>query len=99
MQPGDNIYRDAVVQFSELAGEQGVLEGCDLKGPAVIVPQDSNFASSRLVGNPNALLWEISSNRTKVIGATLIRNCTFMNVGFAGPAEFVEQVRQSLGSS
>jgi hypothetical protein len=104
VQPGDNVYRDAVIRISELAGEQGVLEGfvfesCDLKGPAVVVPQGSNFASSRLVGNPNALLWEISSNRTKVIGATLIRNCTFMNVGFAGPAEFVEQVRQSLGSS
>ena len=109
MQPGDNVYRDAVIRISELAGEQGVLEGfvfesCDLKGPAVVVPQGSNFASSRLVGDPDALLWEIPPNRPEVIGAILVRNCTFedctfINVGFAGPAEFVEQVRQSLGSS
>ena len=109
MQPGDNVYRDAVIRISELAGEQGVLDGfvfenCDLKGPAVVVPQGSNFASSRLVGDPDALLWEIPPDRTEVIGAILVRNCTFedctfMNVGFAGPAEFVEQVRQSLGST
>ena len=109
MQPGDNVYRNAVIRISELAGEQGVLEGfvfegCDLKGPAVVVPQGSNFASSRLVGNPDALLWEIPPDRPGVIGAILVRNCTFedctfLNVGFAGPPEFVRQVRQSLDSS
>ncbi len=109
MQPGDNVYRDAVIRIVELAGEQGVLEGfvfesCDLKGPAVVVPQGSNFANSSLVGDPDALLWEIPLDRPEVIGAILVRNCTFegctfMNVGFAGPPEFVQQVRQSLGSS
>lgn len=109
MQPGDNVYRDAVIRIAELAGEQGVLEGfvfegCDLKGPAVVVPQGSNFANTNLVGDPNALLWEIPPERTEVIGAILLRNCTFegctfINVGFAGPPEFIEQVRQNLGSS
>lgn len=108
MQPGDNVYRDAVIRVAELAGEQGVLEGfvfegCDLKGPAVLVPQGSNFANSNLVGDPDALLWEIPPDRPGVIGAILVRNCTFegctfLNVGFAGPPEFVRQVRQSLGS-
>lgn len=109
MQPGDNVYRDAVIRIVELAGEQGVLdgfvfEGCDLKGPAVVVPQGSNFASSSLVGDPDALLWEIPPDRPEVIGAILVRNCTFerctfINVGFAGPSEFVQQIRQGLGSS
>lgn len=109
MQPGDNVYRDVVIRISELAGEQGVLEGfvfegCDLKGPAVVVPQGSNFANSSLVGDPDALLWEIPPDRPEVIGAILVRNCTFedctfMNVGFAGPPEFIEQVRRSLGST
>ena len=108
MQPGDNVYRDAVIQIAELAGEQGVLEGfvfegCDLKGPAVLVPQGSNFANSNLVGDPDALLWEIPPDRPGVIGAILVRNCTFegctfLNVGFAGPPEFVREVMQSLGS-
>lgn len=44
MQPGDNVYRDAVIRIAELAGEQGVLDGfvfkgCDLKRPAVVAPQ------------------------------------------------------------
>jgi len=108
VQPGDNVYRDAVIRITELAGEQGVLDGfvferCDLKGPAVLVPQGSTFANTNLVGNPDALLWEIPPERPQVIGAILARNCTFegctfMNVGFAGSPEFIEQTRQSLGS-
>ena len=108
MQPGDNVYRDAVIRVAELAGEQGVLEGfvfegCDLKGPAVLVPQGSNFANSNVVGDPDALLLEIPPDRPQVIGAILVRNCTFegctfLNVGFAGPPEFVREFRQSLGS-
>jgi hypothetical protein len=109
VQPGDNVYRDAVVRIAELAGEHGVLdgfvfEGCDLKGPAVLVPQGSTFANTNLgAGDPDTLLWEIPPDRPRVIGAILARNCTFegctfVNVGFAGPPEFVQQMRQSLGS-
>ena len=109
MQPGDNVYRDAVIRISELAGERGVLDGfvfesCDLKGPAVLVPHGSTFAEANLIGDPDALLWEIPPDRPEVIGAILVLNCTFerctfMNVGFAGPPEFVQQIRQSLGST
>ena len=107
MRPGDNVYRDAVIRISELAGERGVLEGfvfegCHLKGPAVPVPQGSTFAGANLIGNPDALLWEIPPDRREVIGAILALNCTFegctfTNVGFAGPPEFVRQMRQGLG--
>ena len=109
MEPGDNIYRDVVIRIAEFAGEQGILEsfvfeGCDLKGPAVLVPQGSTFANTNLLGNPDAFLWEIPPDRPQVIGAILVRNCTFegctfMNVGFAVSPEFIEQTRQSLGSS
>ena len=49
-------------------------------------------------------MWEITPERPEVIGAILALNCTFegctfMNVGFAGPPEFVQQIRQSLGST
>jgi hypothetical protein len=84
-----------VIRISELAGERGLLEGfvfegCDLKGPAVLVPQGSTFVEANLVGDPDALLWEIPPDRPEVIGAILALNCTFegctfMNVGFAGP--------------
>jgi len=71
VQPGDDVYRDAVIRIAGLAGEQGVLEsfvfeGCDLKGPAVLVVQGSNFANSNLVGDPDALLWEIPPDRPGV---------------------------------
>ncbi len=75
-----------------------MFEGCDLKDPAVLIPQGSTFANTSLVGDTDALLWEIPPDRTQVIGAILVRNCTFegctfMNVGFAGPPEFIRQVR------
>jgi hypothetical protein len=47
-----------------------VFEGCDLKGPAVLVLQGSNFANSNLVGDPDALLWEIPPDRSQVIGGS-----------------------------
>lgn len=108
MQPGDNEYRDAVIRVAELAGDRGSLDGfvfvgCDLKGPAVMVPQGSNFANTNLVGDAGALLWEIPPDRPEVIGAVLAINCTFedctfVNVGLAGPKDFIEQVRESLGA-
>jgi hypothetical protein len=75
MQPGDNVYRDAVIRVTGPAGEQGILnsfvfEGCDLKGPAVLVLQGSNFANSNLVGDPDAYLWEIPPDRSRVIGGS-----------------------------
>ena len=109
VQPGDNVYESAVIRVAELAGEEGRLEGfvfrnCDLKGPAVLVPQGSNFASTNLIGAPDALLWEIPPDRPEVIGAILVRNCTFesctfLNLGLAGPPDFVKQVRESLGAT
>ncbi len=109
MQPGDNVYRGVVVRVAELAGDGGVLDGfvfedCHLKGPAVMIVQGSNLANSSLIGDANALLWEIPPDRPEVIGAILARNCTFedctfVNVGLAGPKDFIEQVRQSLGAS
>ena len=59
VQPGDNVYRGAVIRISELAGKRRVHEGCDLKGPAVLVTQGSSFVEANLVGDPDTLLWAI----------------------------------------
>jgi hypothetical protein len=59
-----------------------VFEGCDLKGPVMLVPQGSNFTNSSLVGDPDALLWEIPSDRPEVIGTVLVPNCTFEGCTF-----------------
>jgi uncharacterized protein YjbI with pentapeptide repeats len=107
VRPGDNVYREEVIRISDLAGDRGVLEGfvfekCELRGPAVVILQGSNLANNNLMGDPDAFLWEIPPTRPAVIGAVLAKNCTFeectfVNVGLAGPPEFIRQVRQNLG--
>lgn len=106
VQAGDNIYRDSVVRVVDLAGSFGgldgfVFEGCDIKGPAVLVPQNSTFLGSSLMGDPSAWLWEIPPERTEVIGAILVRNCTFedctfIDIGLAGTPEFVQKIKEGL---
>ena len=109
MQPGDNVYRDAAIWIWELAGELGILAtflfpNCDSRGSAVLVPQGSSFVEANLGRGPGRPVVGDTPDRPEVIGAILALNltfegCTFMNVGFAGPSEFVQQIRQSLGST
>jgi len=95
------------VRLCELAGTEGVIEGlhftdCQITGPAVLVVQgDFSLVNSEILGNPDAYLWEIPPNRSRVVGAILVKDCkfercTFKNVGWAGPPEFIERVRQSV---
>lgn len=106
MQTGDNIYRGGVVRISAIAGDFGglegfVFEGCEIRGPAILVPQGSAFTGSSFMGDPDAWLWEIPPERTEVVGAILVRdctfdNCTFVDIGLAGTSEFVHQIKRSL---
>jgi hypothetical protein len=97
-------YKDRVIRLCELVGENGVLtsvrfEHCDIKGPAVIVLQDSTLSHNNLGGpSADAILWEIPLARPVVVGAVLAKNCvfdrcTFMNVGFAGPPDLIAKMR------
>lgn len=102
----DRTYHDRVVRLSELAGDEGVLDGftfigCHLKGPVVVVPRDCAFAHTTFQGHPDALLWEIPESRSSIIGALLVTGCTFERctfeaVGFAGGPEFARQFRAAL---
>jgi len=97
-------YLGEDVRLTELAGDEGVIEGdrfkdCHVYGPAVLVVQgEFSLLDSEIEGDSDAFLWEISPDRERVIGAILVKNtsferCTFRNVGFAGPPEFIERIR------
>jgi hypothetical protein len=106
--PDDKTYTDKVVSLCEYAGEAGVLdgfrfEGCDIKGPAVVVLQgEGSLVNCTFQGEPDALLWEVPVSRTTVIGVILLKachfeQCTFINVGFAGPPDFITSMKRGSG--
>lgn len=100
-------YHDDAVNLAEIAGHNGVIEGahftnCEVNGPAVIVVQgEFSLVDNEIEGDPDAFLWEIPENRTRVIGAILVKdttfeNCTFKKVGLAGRSDFIERMRQDV---
>lgn len=105
----DKDQHEKVVNLVELAGDDGVLEGyrfenCRVKGPVVLVVNgEFNLVGNTIEGDPEAFLWEISPDRSHVLGAILVKDstfegCTFINVGLAGYPEFIEQIRQGVES-
>jgi hypothetical protein len=103
------IYRKQIVDIADLLnGTYDVLDGltfidCDIKGPAVLLLQDVTINHGNFAEDMNAILWDISPSRPVVAGAVLVRNCTFerclfVNVGFAGPPEFIEAMRQGIST-
>ncbi len=104
---GEEQPRNDVIRLSELAGDDGIIDGHHfedrhIKGPAVIVVQgDFSLLENEIKGDPDAFLWEISPERERVLGAILVKDCTFegctfTNVGIAGPPEVIERIRASL---
>ena len=95
-----NRFQGQVVRIALFAGDPGVIrdatfERCHIKGPAVMVPIGKTVMEhNRFDGTADALLWEIPPERSKVIGAIALENCTFtechfMNIGIAGPPDLI----------
>jgi hypothetical protein len=96
-----------VVSLALIAGSDGAVRDvefvdCQVNGPALIVPRDSEFTDCGWDTNDvEALLWEIAPSRTIVIGPVLVERCRFLacrftRVGIAGPAAAITQWRESL---
>jgi hypothetical protein len=103
----DRYYEDRVVRLADLVGSGTVLDGftfvgCQVNGPALILPRDSVFASNDFDSpTPDALLWEIAPERPEVVGVIEVTNCTFercrfAHVGIAGPPTVIAHFRSSL---
>lgn len=95
-----NRFQGQVVRIALFAGDGAVIrdatfESCDVRGPAVLVPTGKTVMEhNRFDGTADALLWEIPPDRSNVIGAIALENCTFtgchfMNIGIAGPPDVI----------
>jgi hypothetical protein len=101
-------YRNDVVRLADLTVNSSTIDGitfvgCQILGPAVLVP-----ISSTIVGctwdapDVNALFWEIASDRPVVVGAIAAVGCTFSSckfseVGLAGGRDLREQFVSDVG--
>jgi hypothetical protein len=104
----DNIYHERVIRLCELVEGQPIIQdceftGCVIRGPAVLALSGSTLENCNLGVNPDEILWELPSPRSKT-GAIAAVNCTFDRcqfdgVGFCGPREFVRDIRQSMDAS
>lgn len=97
-----NYHRNSVIRLADLTVTGPVVrshqfENCLILGPAVVaLTGESSLEGCQFNGEPDELLWEIPTSRPKVIGATLLEDCrfarcTFQQVGFAGPPEFIDK--------
>ncbi len=92
-----------VIHLAMLAGEDGVIsnqsfERCDIKGPAVLIAINDSVIEHNRIDGGDAALWEVPADRVGFIGAVVadgcrFTGCHFMNVGFAGPPEFIARLK------
>lgn len=103
----DKTYRKAVVRITDLVAEDGRLDGflfdgCHISGPAVMVFHSCSITNSNLGGpGADAILWEIPLTRQQIVGVVgalncAFDNCTFDGIGFAGPPDFIKQLRDGV---
>jgi hypothetical protein len=94
---GDGKFRDDVIRIAELTVNTFLLEdlefsNCRIIGPAVLAILDNVSIIGCRWDAPGfeALFWEVAPTRPVVVGAVGVRNttfanCSFENVGVAGP--------------
>ena len=108
LQPSDGHYRNTLIRLTDLAVTEEVLsdltfEGCDLVGPAVILPLGTTEISNcKWDGTPESIFWIIPRNREILIGAIGLANCQLIgcrlrNIGLAIPEDALDNVRQGFG--
>ena len=99
---GDRHFRDDVVRLAALTVNTSRLEGygfsnCRIIGPAILgILNNVTIAGSRFdAPGLDAIFWEIPPGRGPVVGIIAVAdctfsNCTFENIGVAGPPELRE---------
>jgi hypothetical protein len=104
-----NEYKDQVVELSRLAVNSTLLEdltfvGCQIVGPAVVVPlEDVQLIDcSWDAPNEKALFWIIDDDRSELVGAIGLRNCiftacNFRDIGLGVPESRVEETLKGFG--
>lgn len=104
---GEKRFRNDVVRLADLTVNTFILDGyefsnCKILGPAILVPQGrTSIVECGWEGDLDAIFWEIGADRQLVIGAIAIvdctfSNCTFSQIGLAGPPELRDMMEGSL---
>lgn len=104
---GEKRFRNDAVRLADLTVNTFILEGyefsnCRILGPAILVPQgQTSIVECGWEGTLDAIFWEIGPDRPIVVGAIAAVNCTFSNcsfsqVGIAGPRELREIMEQGM---
>jgi hypothetical protein len=104
---GNREFRNQVVRIgAELTVNTPNLEdltfqNCRIIGPAVLVPQSSDFLHCAWDGELDALFWEVPPTRTFIIGGVGVTRCTFSSctftmIGLAGTSELRAQMEADL---
>lgn len=103
-----NKHMNETIRITDLATTSHVISdqefiNCLITGPAVLAPiQQTTISNCSLSGPPDEILWPMPPTQSgRVFGAVGLVNCTFERcrfegIGFAGPAEFLEQMRSNL---
>lgn len=96
--------RDSRVRISELVDDsigdyldRFTFERCEIVGPAVVVPIDTEFEQCTWESfgpEPRDQFWELSEERRAVIGALALRECRFLHcnfsrIGIAGTSDYL----------
>ena len=102
-------FKNQVIRIAQLAGESGVLEnarfeGCQIRGPAVLLPSGTKMVNNESAEGSDHIIWEVSnlSNPTSLVGFVLVRNCvfercTFINIGLTAPEPYLTELRGGWG--
>ena len=104
--PDDRVHYDRrVVYIAELCRGHDLallanhdFEDCEIIGPAVLLPLDRfQMYDCDLGGSAMGVLWELPPQRSEIIGAIGLKDCSFRNcrfrgVGFAGHPEVIWRI-------
>ena len=101
-------YTGEVIRIALVAGDAAAVRDkefadCDVHGPAVLfLGEGTAIESCGWDGDFDAIVWELSANRQRIIGAIHVENssfvgCRFRNVGIAVPKAAIPQIRAGFG--
>jgi hypothetical protein len=105
---GDPAFRNDVVRISDLTVNTSILEGydfsnCRIIGPAVLALLENVSIVGCTWDAPgfDAIYWEVPPTRPVVVGAVGVTrctfsNCTFQQVGIAGPPELRAELERGF---
>lgn len=106
MHPSDRSYRNQTVRIADLTVisdtiENVTFENCTIEGPAVLHLANGTMMRSGMEGHLDAIVWVIPDDRTEVIGAVALVNCTIVGcqlrrIGLLVPESGADRMRREL---